>query len=400
MYGLVLEGGGTKGSYQMGAYKAILESGIEIGGVAGTSIGSLNGAMIAQGDYEKACDIWSNIDYSMIINASAEDLERLSELKWDREDISFIGEKIKALVTKGGFDIGPFRESLKTYIKEDKVRNSGMDFGIVTINLTDLKPIQIFIEDIPKGKLEEYLLASSYLPIFKSERIDGKLFLDGGFYDNLPFSMLKEKGYEKFIIIRTHAKGLTRKINLDKSEYIMISPKEDIGGMLEFDQAKSRYNLKLGYYDGLKAIKKLKGDKYYIEPSKNPDYYINYLLNIGEEKVRQIEEVLRLPKMPYRRSLFESIIPRIYSLVSMDSSKDYEDLIIFLLEEKAKKLKVDRFKVYKLEELMEEVENKEIEFKENELNIVRKIIEKVDIMSLFNRDEVLLGLANILISKN
>ena len=46
MYGLVLEGGGARGAYHIGVYKAILEEGIEIGGITGTSIGALNGAMI------------------------------------------------------------------------------------------------------------------------------------------------------------------------------------------------------------------------------------------------------------------------------------------------------------------------------------------------------------------
>ncbi len=50
MKGLVLEGGGTKGAYQIGAYKALRELGIEFQGVTGTSIGALNGAFIIQND--------------------------------------------------------------------------------------------------------------------------------------------------------------------------------------------------------------------------------------------------------------------------------------------------------------------------------------------------------------
>ena len=50
MIGLVLEGGGAKGSYQIGVCKALAELGLEVGGVAGTSIGALNGAMIVQGE--------------------------------------------------------------------------------------------------------------------------------------------------------------------------------------------------------------------------------------------------------------------------------------------------------------------------------------------------------------
>jgi predicted acylesterase/phospholipase RssA len=54
MIGLVLEGGGARGSYHIGAYKGILEEGIKIDGITGTSIGSLNGAMIVQGDFDIA----------------------------------------------------------------------------------------------------------------------------------------------------------------------------------------------------------------------------------------------------------------------------------------------------------------------------------------------------------
>ena len=56
MYGLALEGGGAKGAYQAGALKAIEECGFEIGAIVGTSIGSFNGAMFAQGDFEKLYD--------------------------------------------------------------------------------------------------------------------------------------------------------------------------------------------------------------------------------------------------------------------------------------------------------------------------------------------------------
>ena len=67
MYGLVLEGGGGKGAYHIGAVKALQEMGIEIGGVAGVSVGALNGAMIVQGDTDRAYELWYNIDPSMVI---------------------------------------------------------------------------------------------------------------------------------------------------------------------------------------------------------------------------------------------------------------------------------------------------------------------------------------------
>lgn len=41
-YGVVLEGGGARGAYQIGALKAVTEAGIRIGAVAGASVGALS----------------------------------------------------------------------------------------------------------------------------------------------------------------------------------------------------------------------------------------------------------------------------------------------------------------------------------------------------------------------
>ena len=56
MLALVLGGGGAKGSYQIGVWKALIDMDIakDIKIITGTSIGSLNGAFVAQGDYKKA----------------------------------------------------------------------------------------------------------------------------------------------------------------------------------------------------------------------------------------------------------------------------------------------------------------------------------------------------------
>ena len=45
----------------------------------------------------------------------------------------------------------------------------------------------------------------------------GNIYLDGGFYDNLPFKMLLDKGYEDLIIVRTHAPGFTKKVEIGRA---------------------------------------------------------------------------------------------------------------------------------------------------------------------------------------
>ena len=76
MKGLVLEGGGTKGAYQIGAYKALRDLGIEFQGVTGTSIGALNGAYIIQNDIEIMEDIWLKYDYTHFMNIDEETYEK------------------------------------------------------------------------------------------------------------------------------------------------------------------------------------------------------------------------------------------------------------------------------------------------------------------------------------
>ena len=66
MIGLVLEGGGVKGSYEAGVYQALYECGIKINGVCGTSIGALNGAIIASNHGEDLAKIWRSLSIGNI----------------------------------------------------------------------------------------------------------------------------------------------------------------------------------------------------------------------------------------------------------------------------------------------------------------------------------------------
>ena len=55
---IVLGGGGSKGAYQIGAWRALRELGVDYHIITGTSIGACNGALMVQGDYERALELW------------------------------------------------------------------------------------------------------------------------------------------------------------------------------------------------------------------------------------------------------------------------------------------------------------------------------------------------------
>ena len=402
MIGLVLEGGGARGSYHIGAYKAILEEGIEIGGITGTSIGGLNAAMIIQGNFDICCELWENISYSMVINTNEEEIQRLQQLKLNREDLKTLVEKLKVIIEERGFDITPFKELLDTYIDEDKIRNSPMDFGLVTVSLTDFKAYEVFKEDIPYGKLKDYLLASSYLPVFKSEKLGGKVFLDGAFYDNLPFKMLQNKGYEKLILVRTHARGFTRKIDKDNDNIVVISPSDDIGRTYTFEADTCKRNMQLGYYDALRVFRNLKGQKYYVLPNEDNAHYFNMFLSLEDNKMDEIKKLMHISDtIPDKRALFETIIPKLGSILGLSKDFTYEDLLVGLLDRKAEDHGIDRFKIYSFDELLTLIKGTKPKIKPkslDELTPIEKIIEKVDFASIFNKEEVLLKVSDIIFS--
>src|SRR6056297_1857637 len=153
MRGLVLEGGGVKGAFQIGAIKALQEMGIEIDGVAGTSIGALNGAMLVQDDVNRAYELWYSISPAEVFNFKEKYIREIKNFDINKDNIKYILKKAKQIMNNRGLDIKLIKEILKNNIKEDKIRNSNTDFGIITISLSDMKPMELFIENIPEGKL-------------------------------------------------------------------------------------------------------------------------------------------------------------------------------------------------------------------------------------------------------
>ena len=72
IYAIALEGGGARGSYQVGAWRALQEAGIRYNAVSGTSVGALNGAMMAMGDLTGAEKLWRDIRFSLFFATTLE----------------------------------------------------------------------------------------------------------------------------------------------------------------------------------------------------------------------------------------------------------------------------------------------------------------------------------------
>lgn len=87
--GLVLDGGGGKGAYQIGVWKAMREFGLDkqVKAIAGTSVGGLNAALFVLGEFDLAYRIWTEEISSIRVTRLQSDLEKLIEKNIDFQPI-------------------------------------------------------------------------------------------------------------------------------------------------------------------------------------------------------------------------------------------------------------------------------------------------------------------------
>lgn len=349
-YGIVLEGGGAKGAYQIGVWKALQEYGVKIKAVAGVSVGALNGALMCMGDYEKAVDIWKNISYSSIMSVDDEEMDKLIHGRFKDINLQTVTKQSRKILVSGGLDITPLKQLLDETVDEQKIRDSDIEFIMGTFNVSNLKAMEISAKEAEDGYLKDYLMASSNFPLFKNSKLLGKTFLDGGITNNVPIDMLINRGYKNIIVIRIYGIGVEKKIKIPEDvNVIYIAPKAPLCNVLEFNRKKAARNITLGYYDAIRVLKSLVGKDYYIDSVREEIDYLNALISLPEEQLKQmlLQHKSESPaaKSIVRRCLEEGY-PQLAVTFKLGKNWSYKDLFYAIMEYCAKKLRIQKFKVY------------------------------------------------------
>ncbi len=251
---LVLAGGGAKGSYQIGVWKALEELGWKPDIITGTSIGSLNGALLAQGSYEVARSMWLTVAEGDIITLPQDDsLPNLS---------AFVQDVIRS----GGLDVSPLEKIVNSELDETRLRQGDIKFGLVTVEKKTMKACELSVDEIPEGQLADYLLASAAcFPALRPRTIDGKKFIDGGYRDNMPFNLAQRMGATELVTVDINGIGFTRP-NRTGLPTIEIHCYWDLGDLLTVNRERSERNMELGYNDTYRAFHRLRGTAYAVRP--------------------------------------------------------------------------------------------------------------------------------------
>lgn len=251
--GLVFSGGGSRGAWQVGAWKAMRELGIDkyVTIVAGTSIGAINGAAFVQGELTLLEDIWASMEFQKIFTSIKEKRNLLLKLG-------------KEVIRSKGADVNPLKNLIRGYINEDKIYNSPVGYSLVTVNVTKRKFEYIRKKDVPKGELTEYIIASSTFPLFKTHLINNHKFVDGGIYNNIPLDECVGHSSEPTVIVCLNVTNISSLNPFRIFDYrklkamvnvVDLKPSVSMGSVLNFEKKRAREFLKIGYDDTLKMLK-------------------------------------------------------------------------------------------------------------------------------------------------
>jgi len=355
-YGIVLEGGGAKGAYQIGVWKALEEYGVKIKGIAGVSVGALNGALIAMGDYDFAESIWKQICYSKVMNVDDATMDKLIKLDMKNLHISNLTRTSAKTIVSGGVNIQPLRDLIDECVNEEKIRQSEKDLYIGTFSVTNFKEMELKANELETGTIKDYLIASCSLPVFKREKFQGKSYLDGGIINNVPIDMLLKNNYKNIIVVRIFGLGLEKRVKIPKDVTVLeIAPRIDLGNILEFNHNKIVRNIKIGYYDAVRLLRGLIGKIYYIESFYSEKDYCAKFMNVNTWAMMAWLEYFKLDysrEEYYVARFFDTILPNIATALGIAKDWNYEELYISILELSAKQLRIQKYRVYSVEELL------------------------------------------------
>lgn len=266
-WAVVLDGGGARGSYQIGAWRAMNELGIKYNAVAGTSVGALNGSLMTMRDLDLALDVWSNITFSQVMRASDEVMGEFFRRNFKFKYLGQYMEYVKGAIKSRGISVEPLREFVNTIVDYEKIKNSDVDFFFPAYCLTDRKGYEFRAKELDSGRLHRMLLASACFPLFQKEYIDGKYYVDGGVFNAAPFDSLINRGYKNILSFRIRGAGIVQRVKIPSDTNVFtVQPSKKLGSVMNFDTENSRRNMQLGYEDAMrfftsddiKPLKKIK----------------------------------------------------------------------------------------------------------------------------------------------
>lgn len=347
MRGLALEGGGAKGAYHLGALKALYEAGYTFDGVVGTSIGALNGAVIVEdnGSIENLQKLWDGVKVSTLLDFDDDEWELIRKGAINMGSIGYIVGKIKEFGRVRAESTDRMRNFISSYISEEKIRKSPLEFGFAAYNVSSMRSIEAMKEDIPEGELINYIIASANYPVYSTIEIDGNRLMDGGVANNMPVNLLIDRGYDEIVCIRTRDRYQNVYESLYQGKNITyIVPSEKMSMAMNFSRERIDFYQKLGYFDANRMLKGYFGKHYFLEETSAEDFEA-VMCSLPDEAFFEALSVAGVKPSDDKSENFTTFIQILKRHQSGKKKDSPETTFGLFLEEFAQVYGIDRFEV-------------------------------------------------------
>ena len=380
---LVLSGGGAKGGYHIGVWKALKEINYKPKIITGTSVGALNGGLLTLGEDKMAYQIWENMSMDTVFEKKA---------KKDLNTIKTSAEFILDVVEVGGLDPKPLKELVNRLADEKRFRESDIEFGVVVTATKPMRKVEKFVDEMEDGKVSDYILASSACyPIMKMYEINGTNYVDGGYMDNTPFEMALKRGATELVIVEIPSMFKMKKIEDINAKVHYVRPKHDLGQFIIFNKESANKDILLGYLDTLKAFDKLEGIYYAFKPNANIEAYkyknklkaiykriFTGLSNIGKIEQLATNKLIKFMKKYNEETIYANSSDALITLeiaaqtYEIDYTKIYsfKELADIVIKQYKESTKTEEYKrILSLSEILKTV---------NTMEEVRKLLKQYD----------------------
>ena len=258
-WALTLAGGGAKGAYQFGVWKALREMQLEknLVAVSGSSVGALNAALISLNEFDDANTIWTSIMPKQFLDINFDTI------------IGPLDTNVKRTLTNGLCSRDGLISIIDTYLNLKELAAARIPAYVCVSHYPSEcieclnekpEPEYISLSEVDAHDAKQLLLASSAMPyVYPPELIHDKVYRDGGLSDNVPVLPMTTVGADKLIVVKLEPDD---KVNTDLystfSEVVEIVPSREIGdlldGTLEFTSRNADFRILLGYYDTLRTF--------------------------------------------------------------------------------------------------------------------------------------------------
>jgi NTE family protein len=198
---LVLQGGGAVGAFQVGVYEAMHEAGIEPEWVIGTSIGAINGAIVAGNRVadrlERLTAFWETVRTDLPAAnpwwpGAGDAMANLGIFLhgvpgfFDPNPQALWGMRTPLGVERASFyDTAALRTTLLGLVDFGRLKEKQVRLSLGAVGVAHGEMRYFDSRDTDLG-LDHVMASGALPPAFPAVRIDGEAYWDGGIYSNTP----------------------------------------------------------------------------------------------------------------------------------------------------------------------------------------------------------------------